>query len=155
MKKTLYVCRPVLNADAIAKWAKAQGFKQTLEPKDMHVTLAFSRAKVEWPPADKEGLHIPAVTPRLKREVKPLGDKGAVVLAFDSSELYRRWRSFVEYGASWDYAGYSPHVTITYDGKNVDLSKVEPYDGPIELGAEKFAELDEDWDKKVVERKTA
>jgi 2'-5' RNA ligase len=154
VKKTLYVCRPVINAGSLIRWAEKQGFKQTLKPADMHVTLAFSRAKLDWPKAVATPLYI-SRPEGLKREVKPLGDKGAVVLAFDSSTLYRRWRQFINEGASWDYATFAPHITITYDGGGMDLSEVEPFNGEIELGGEKFAELDEDWDEKITERKSA
>jgi uncharacterized protein len=64
-----------------------------------------------------------------------------------------KWRhaSILSEGASWDYADYQPHITITYDKGDVDLATVEPYRGKIVLGPEIFAEVDEDWQGKVVE----
>lgn len=43
--QTLYVCRPLelKSAESLRSWAKDNGFDQTLEPNDMHVTLAFSK----------------------------------------------------------------------------------------------------------------
>ena len=78
------------------------------------------------------------------RTVEPLGDKGAVVLKFTSPELQARWKQYRDAGASWDYDSYTPHVTLTYDGAGVDLSKVEPYTGPIDLGPEKQEPLNVD-----------
>lgn len=149
---TLYVCRPVLNAQEVIAWAKEQGFKKTLDPKDLHVTVCYSKNTFVWPEPLTKELSV-AGRGNLPREVKALGDKGAVVLAFESFPLYKRWREFLGQGASWDYATYQPHLTITYDGKDMDLADVKPFKGVIELGPEKFAELDEDWSDKVKEKR--
>ena len=77
--------------------------------------------------------------------VEPLGDKGAIVLLFNSSELAWRHGEMVRNGASHDYPDYQPHVTITYSGTGVDLSKVEPYRGKLVFGPEIFEELNLDW----------
>ena len=56
--KTLYVRRDVLNGDEIAAWAKSQGFETTLVDY-MHVTIAYSKTKLEWPePSDDDGMTI-------------------------------------------------------------------------------------------------
>jgi hypothetical protein len=148
--KTLYIKKPLLNADALRDWAKAQGFKTTLPPGDMHVTLAFSKTPVEWNDIlDKSGDHLTQDAGTEGRAVEPLGDKGAIVLRFDSPALTQRWHQIRGAGASWDHDGYRPHVTITYDAGDVDLSKVTPYDGPLEFGGEVRAEVDSDWADKV------
>lgn len=142
--KPLYVCRPVLNAAEIIAHFKAQGFNTTLTPEDMHVTIAYSKARVDWNapgPAAKTLLILPS----LNRTVEVLGDKGAVVLKIQSSELHTRWQEFRQAGASWDYDDYRPHVTITYEHPAVDLSRVMPYLGEVRLGPERFQELDADW----------
>jgi phage-related protein (TIGR01555 family) len=153
--RTLYVRRNLLNGAAVAKWAKAQGFKQTLDPKDFHVTIAFSRTPLDWMKVSPEwgddkngGLIVQAGGPRV---VEPLGDKGAIVLHFRSWRLEGRHREIREAGASWDFPEYQPHLTITYSGKGVDLSKVEPYVGPLEFGPEIFEEIFEDWEKSIRE----
>lgn len=78
---TLYVCRPMLNGELIEEWAKAQGFKTTLKPKDMHVTICYSKNTFTWPLPLKNEIEVSG-RGNLPREVKALGDKGAVVLAF-------------------------------------------------------------------------
>lgn len=175
--KTLYVYRPVENAADIIAWAQAQGFGSTLVAGDMHVTIAFSKTPLNWA---KLGDDYCAEDPRPNesdrrcceavawsdggmkqrkieggvREVKALGDKGAVVLAFQSPSLTERWAQFLRIGASWDYAGFTPHVTITYKGAGVDLSKVEPYKGPIILGEECWEEIKEGAGENVPEAVT-
>lgn len=151
-KRSLYVSRPVVNAADIVAWAKAQGFAVTVPAEEMHVTIAFSRAKVGWD-------EVPAQTGELavrttgKRVVKPLGDKGTVVLQFESATLKGRWQEFRDAGASWDWPGYKPHITVTYEvADGFDVSKVEPYAGPIVFGPEVFAEVDEDWSDKITEK---
>jgi hypothetical protein len=153
--RTLYVRRDVVNAAEIIKWAKAQGFKTTLPASDMHVTVAYSHAPVDWMQmgeswySNKDG----------KLEVAPGGarlveqfDKGAVVVLFNSSELTWRHMAMRERGATWEHDEYQPHITITYEPGDVDLAKVEPYRGKIVLGPEIFEEIEEDWADGIVEK---
>lgn len=149
--RTLYVSRNVKNAGDIIKWAKGQGFTKTLKAEDMHVTIAFSREALDWMKTGEvwqSELRIAAGGARL---VEPLGPKGAVVLLFNSSELAWRHEEIKRAGASWDWPEYQPHISITYDGKDMDLSNVEPYRGEIVLGPEIFEELAEGWDETVEE----
>lgn len=155
--RTLYVSRKVLNADDIIAWAKEQGFAKALLPPDMHVTVAFSRQPVDWMKAgsawaenDKGQLTI---KPGGARLVERLGANGqAVVLMFSSSELSWRHEDIKRNaGASWDWPEYQPHITISYDAGDMDLSKVVPYAGRIELGPEIFEEVKDDWEKAVEE----
>lgn len=144
--RTLYVSRKLLNGAELLRWARGQGFKTTLAVDDLHVTVAYSRAKVDWMAInegwDGDGKGHLAIQPGGPRVVEKLGDKGAIVLKFNSSAL--RWRNeqIRECGASWDWPEYQPHVTITYDGAGVDLTKVEPFAGALKFGPEIFAEID-------------
>lgn len=149
-QKTLYVYRPVKNAKDIIEWAKAQGFKTTVQPKDMHVTIAFSKAMVEWDNIQilKDNIYIDSG----HRTVMPLGDKAAVVLSFDSELLSKRWQDILASGASWDYEGFTPHITISYKTDGVDLESIEAYDGPIILGPEVRNIVNEDWQDTITEK---
>ena len=144
--RSLYVSRKVVNGEAIVAWARRQGFATPLAAEDMHITIAYSRAAVDWMAAGEawsSEMKIGAGGPRL---LERFGD--AVVLLVKASELEWRHRSFEEIGASWDHPEYQPHVTIAY-GADVDLASVEPYQGEIVLGPEIFAEVDENWKAKV------
>lgn len=150
--RTLYVSRKLLNGAEFLRWAKSQGFESTLDADDLHVTVAFSRTPVDWMKAGeswasgKDGTLT--VAPGGARLVEPLGDKGAIVLLFNSSELSWRHEAIRrDAGASWDWDSYQPHVSITYAGSDVDLSKVEPYRGELRFGPEIFEEVVEDWEK--------
>jgi hypothetical protein len=149
--RTLYVHRPVLNGDEFAAWARSQGFTQTLAPDDFHVTIAFSRNEVDW-------AALPAARDRWRnvlqrgRAVKPLGDKGAVVLAFRSYRLAERHAEFNAIGCSWEWPSYQPHITITYDGAGTDLAAVMPFRGALHFGSEVYSEVVEDWEKQIKEQ---
>lgn len=145
-KKSLYVNRPLANAEEFIEWAKSQGFEKITEPADLHVTVLYSKGEVDWAQFELE-------TDKLtvkggKRKVEPLGDEGAVVLKFDTQHLQDRHDHFVDGGATHDYDSYKPHVTITYDGQGVDLGTVEPYAGPLIFGPEEFEEIDGEWKPK-------
>ena len=154
--RTLYIRRDVLNAREIVSWAKKQGFKTTLPVEDMHVTVCFSRARVDWMKMQEAWAHNENggidVKPGGPRVVEPLGDKGAIVLLFASNDLVWRHEDLKRNGASSDYDGYQPHVTITYEKGDVDLDEIEPYQGAIKLGPEVFEEVNEKWLDGVVEK---
>lgn len=140
--RTLYVSRKVTNASAIIAWAKAQGFETTLEASDLHVTIAFSRTPVDWFAVGESWSPELKVSAGGPRQMAQFGE--ATVLLFTASELRWRHDEIERAGASWDHPEYQPHITISYGFKG-DLSKVEPYQGPIVLGPELFAEVKEDW----------
>lgn len=149
--RTLYISRRLENAEEFISWAKAQGFDTTLQPGDLHVTIAYSKKPVEWP-GESDHEDPLTVAASKNRIVTPLGDGGAVVLRFDSEGLKHRWQQIRDMGASWDWDGYQPHVTISWDAADVDLSKVEPFAGELVFGPERFAEINEDWKATVTEK---
>lgn len=145
--RTLYVSRRLLNADAVLRWARGQGFKSTLDATDLHVTIAYSKARLDWMCVGDGwanerdgGLTIRPGGPRV---VEPIDNEGAVALKFASTELAWRHMAIREAGASWDWPEYQPHVTISYDAAGLDLTKVEPYRGELRFGPEIFAEIED------------
>ena len=141
--RTLYVKRPLKNAAALIAWARKAGFPSTLPAEEMHATLAYSKATVAWGDVPAGPGTITAKGG--ERTVEPLGADGAIVLRFESAAMTERWVAIRDVGAVWSYPEFKPHVTITYDAGDVDLTKVEPYDGPLEFGPEVFAEVKDGW----------
>src|SRR5205085_9691088 len=121
------------------------GFTSTLPADKMHVTIAYSSTPMDplavgnQSPSYKQGV----ITGNSGRAVTQLGSEGAVVLKFASPVLATRWQQYRKAGASWDFEGYQPHITISYEAGGLDLSKVKPYMGPIQLGEELVSELDD------------
>jgi hypothetical protein len=142
MKRSLYVSRPLLNGDELRRWAEAIGLATALAAKSMHATIAFSRTPMAWE-------EVPAQEAELQtrggdRLVKRLGK--ATVLRFDSPHLTHRWRTFRQAGASYDHAEYQPHVTLTYAAPEaLELAEVEPFDGLLRFGQERYQEVQDDW----------
>lgn len=149
--RTLYMHRPLRNVEALRKWALEQGFKSIVS--DPHVTVAFSKAPLDWTGLQKRdgGGDITNEAGAPGRSVEPLGDEGAVVLKFDSPALQERWQELKDAGASWDFESYQPHVTITYDGAGVDLDRVRPYDGDLVFGPEVFDQGKTNWRSSIAE----
>jgi phage-related protein (TIGR01555 family) len=140
--RTLYIQRKVKNAAAIIAWAKSQGFETTLPADDLHVTIANSRAPVDWMRVGESWSPELKVGPGGPRLMDQFGE--ATVLLFNANELRWRNEAVIEAGGSWDHPEYQPHITISYSFSG-DLSKVQPYQGAIVLGPELFAEVKEDW----------
>lgn len=150
-KKSLYLSRKVKNGKDIVDWAKSQGFESTLDPTDMHVTIAYSDAPVDW---DELGDSFGTITVKkpMTRAIQ-LFDGGAVVLTLENADLARRWQEAIDAGASWSYEDYTPHVTLTYGGaEGLLIDDMKPFDGDIILGEEIFAEVNKKWKGKVKEK---
>ena len=151
--KPLYVRRDVLNAPDIIEWAKSVGFDKCVPPDEMHVTIVFSKKPIDRTLLSPKTNTLRIIPEGDRRKITPLGDEGAVVLKFQSPALQQRWQDFLKVGASWDYEGYQPHLTLTYHNPpDIDLKKIKPYDGIIILGPELYQSLDEDWADKLVEK---
>lgn len=175
--KTLYVYRPVENAEDLIAWAKSQGFTSTQPADKMHVTLAYSKTPLNWAklhddyrlePDERRASDTCGCAPvawsedgqkRRKitggvREVKAMGKDGAVVLAFESDTLTERWMDFKRAGAVWKFPSFTPHVTLSYGGKGVDLEKVLPYAGDIILGEECWEEVNPEGQAEAIAAET-
>lgn len=155
--KTLYVNRPLLNADAIREWAASQGIETTLTPDDMHVTVAYSKAEVDWSQFAPDPYNMAVIG--LEREVHQFPPRttpnGALVLKFESPQLTKRWQEFRDAGASWDFPEYQPHITLTYSVPEADVDALEAYQGPLIFGPEEFSELNENWANEITEVPTS
>jgi hypothetical protein len=144
----LYVRRQLMNGADIVKWAKAQGFTSIVDPKDMHVTILYSKSPVDpfsLGSDDWGGDGKLEVAPGGPRKVEGLGDDGMIVLHFGSDRLRWRHEDMVRSGASHDYPEYLPHVSFATSAEGVDMAEVEPYTGALKFGPEIFEELERDW----------
>mgnify|MGYP001358299384 CR=1 FL=1 len=152
--RTLYIRRDVLNAEEIRAWAKAQGFETVQD--ELHVTIIHTRTPIDWIKVGQAGEWSSeddgkiTIAPGGPRLMERFGN--AVVLQFASSRLTWRHEDIKRLGAVTDYPDYQPHVTITWNAPEIDLSKVEPYRGRIVLGPEQFEEVRDDWRSSISER---
>lgn len=133
------------SVERLTEWASSQGIPSVVD--DMHVTIGYSSQPVD---ASEVPL-APAVTlgESRARSVQMLGREGAVVLMLGSESsrtqsLAAAHQALRDAGASWDFPSYQPHITITYNGAGLDLSKITPYTGPIRLLAEERSPIETD-----------
>lgn len=140
--RTLYVRRDVVNSKDILDWARAQGFSNTLTADDLHVTIAYSKAPVDWMKMGQAWQSKVEIAEGGPRMMQQFGE--ARVLLIASDDLSWRHNHFKEMGATWDHPEYQPHISISYDPNSPDLANVEPYLGKIVLGPEIFEEVNAD-----------
>lgn len=153
--RQLYVRRDVLNADAIRKHYKAQGFEIMTPADQMHVTVIYSINNVDWMKVEDEHwseddqgrIRVKPGGPRMHDIFGPGFDNRAFVLMFTSSVLaYRHMRIRNDTGAEVSFPEYQPHITLTYQPpQGIDPNDYEPYQGEIVLGPEIFEAPNEDF----------
>jgi phage gp29-like protein len=147
----LYVHRRLVNSDDLVAWAIQQGFSALIPADQMYVTVLYSRRAVDWfKLADDwtsgEPLVVPAGGPR---RIARMGN--GIALLFGSSRLSWRHREMVQSGASHDFPDYQPHITLTYQGDDLDLDAIQPFTGVLEFGPEQFEPLNLDWRDEIAE----
>lgn len=155
--RPLYVFRQLLNAGDLIDWARSQGFVTTMPADELHVTVTYSKRPVNWFGMGQFGSSTGEliVAPGGPRLVERLGDGEAVALLFQSPDLQWRHREMRDAGASWDHPSYLPHVTLSYEAGDVDLSKVKPYQGRLVFGPEQFEAIQDNWHELVDEEPAA
>ena len=142
-EQPLYVSRPLTNPDPLIAWAKKVGFETTCLPEDLHVTVVYSKAAMDWTALapDTDPIEVAANG----RGLELFGE--ACVLTLTSPELQKRFQEFRDSGASFDYDKYTPHVTITYNvPPEFDIEKVKPFMGTLVLGPEVYEAINSDKD---------
>jgi hypothetical protein len=137
---SLYVHRPLANAERLHAWASRAGIPNLVPPHEMHVTQVYSRKPVALEPNDDT---VSAVGGR--RGIMGLGDKGAVVLHFHSDDLQARHKEAMAAGASHDWPQYLTHVTLSYDSGGKDLTGTTPPAFPLVFGPEVHAPINDGW----------
>lgn len=141
MKKTLYCSRSVENPDDIINWANSQKIPNIIHPDELHVTVAYSSTPVNFNKFKPKDNFV--YLPPAKRKITKFGT--SVVLLLDSKYLDDRWKYFIDNGCSWDFSTYNPHVSVSYQDDDIDVSKIKPYDGKIIFGEEKICEVNKNF----------
>jgi hypothetical protein len=138
----IYIFRPLLNAYQVLQWAARQGFTSALPAADMHVTVAFSRAALDWDAITPDRAALVVHLPATGAQVTQMGS--ATALRFSSPALATRWRELRAAGASWDHPTYQPHVSLTYRPPP-GMSGALAFPGDLHFGPERFQELRPEW----------
>ena len=76
----------------------------------------------------------------------PSDDESALVLKYDCWQLKERFQEIMKkYDATWDHKDFTPHITLSYNVGDLDISKLPDYDGPIIIIEEYNNDLDIGW----------
>lgn len=155
----LYVSRPLMpeSAKRLYDWAVEQGIQNVVPADKMHVTQLHSEKLPEGFQPDEFSMELLTVDMD-GRFVSPIGDKGAMCLFIRSPQLSQRFKQGLALGADWSFPYFRPHVTLTYDGGNVDIfdwSMLDAPNFPILLGPEKFESNNKEWVEENGLRKSA
>ena len=71
-----------------------------------------------------------------------------LILKYGCPELTKRHKSLMdEHGATFDFDKFDPHVTLSYDIGDMDVSKLKPDVGDINITSEYKEDLNFDWAK--------
>lgn len=111
-----------------------------MQPADnLHITVSYSREDVVGLKSRKYEVEV---TPK---KFELLGEnKDVLVLVVESKELDDRHEEIKDMGATYDWGDYKAHLTITYDGKDID-TKNSKLPKPFKVGNETVEDLDLDY----------
>jgi 2'-5' RNA ligase len=119
----------------------------TISPEDYHVTMAFSRVHV--PELADYPINLPISVHVKGYKIFPTVNKpgkNSLVVVLDSKYLHQIFKTFTEeYGASYDYDEFIPHITVTYEWPEETVPETIPH---FALTLNKFVVEDLDLDKK-------
>lgn len=102
--------------EALDKWSTEHNIPNPINPKDFHTTIVYSRKGIPGVVDYSIELPIKAKIKGWKIFPSESGTKRCLVAVVDSPELEKHHEAIHgEYGASYDYADYIPHVTFSYD----------------------------------------
>jgi len=138
------------SAQTVAAWAKKNNIPNPTQPKDMHVTILHSEKTFNWD-CDQ---YNPAlqIDPTTYHFDKFGSNNDILILAFNSRELEARHdKGMTEHDLTWDFPNYIPHLTISNDAKDVDLSKLEMPIFPLYLVGEYKKDFDPEWKDSISE----
>ena len=115
-----------------------------LNPDEFHSTVMFSEKYI--PNFQTLGDDLDWEGTFTEFDIFDSDDDRALVLKYDCYELHDRWQKIIDkYGATWKWPNFHPHITLSYNIGDMDISNLPPYEGPIKIICEYNNDLDEGW----------
>lgn len=91
---------------------------------DYHTTLIYSRTPCDGYEEPADVCHAATVADTDIFQIGSTGSKQCLVLILDSPDLTKRHKSLMkQYDATYDYDEYHPHITLSYDIKDFDVTE--------------------------------
>lgn len=145
--------------DAIRKYCEANNIPNPVPTKKLHTTLLYSRKYCPnyTPIGDYEkqlvGTPIGFDVWKSQPTDKFPNPTSCLVLKYKCPELVARHKELMDtHGATFDYPEYNPHITLSYNVGDIDISSLPEFDAPIEITSEYGKELDLGWADKHANR---
>lgn len=124
------------------------------KPGKLHLTLLYSRKHLpNYKPAGEldtpyeckaTGFDSWKTTPEDPDEKKT----NCLIVRLTCPEITKRHEDLMkEHGATWDYDDYRPHIALSYNIGDLDVSKLPKIDFPIVFDKEYMEELNLNWAK--------
>jgi hypothetical protein len=140
---------------ALHEYMKENKIPNAIRPDKLHTTVLYSRKYLpNYKPAGK--ITPPwTATPGDFTVWETNGENGpktkCLILQYDCPELVSRHKSLMkEHEATFDYPEYKPHITLSYDVDNLDVSKLPRLADrlkQIRIAEEYGEDLDLNWAK--------
>lgn len=128
------------SADALRNWAIQMGFEGVIDIKDMHITTCYSFTDFVAPEPKKFSSF--AIIEKILRSG---ADEKTIVLVLSNDEAVERNAELKTLGATSQYEGYTPHISVSYSDANVDVTGIEVPDLKLYLDQDYFEELNRTW----------
>jgi len=145
-------CEDTVNR--IKTFVEENEIPQPVPDEKMHSTILYSRKHLPNYEAagdfEEPFEGIPTEFDLWESQPDEEGNKSnCLVLQYDCDPLVERHQSLMdEHEATFDFEEYKPHVTLSYNVGDLDLSNLNPSDvGPINVVSEYSEDLNVDWAK--------
>lgn len=140
------------SVEALQKFMKHHKIPNPIAPNKIHTTLLYSRKYL--PNYKPQGMLKYPLKARFKEYVvwktSPPDPKqepwNCLVMKIDCPELEKLHKKYMEeHDAEYDYDEYHPHITLSYNIGNLDVTHLPPFDGHLDIVEEYGENLNLDW----------
>ena len=119
-------------SDDLLDFIKKYNIPSTLKAEDFHTTLIYSRKYADI--STNEGEDLGSAEPLKFHIFETQEDKRALVILLKSEYLENRHKDLMkEHNLTYDFKEYLPHITLSYDIGDYDISKLDIKDLPKHL----------------------
>lgn len=135
--------------ERLAQWCAEARIPNPVSKDEMHITVVISKDRsIDFPPQTFEPMLL---VDKSTYEFKLFGkENNVLVLAMECRELADiHTKALADYGLTWDFPSYIPHVTLSYDvGQDFDLDALTLPRFPIYIKELYVTPYDTDWTPK-------
>lgn len=99
------------SAQELADWIEENEIVEPVEKDELHITTTYSKVDIDLEPSDKKNIVLSS------KDFSIAVYGRALVIEVDSDILQDIHKAAIDAGASYDYAVYKPHITISYNSE--------------------------------------